>query len=279
MSGMIFLIIFFTVLILGLALMIYTSVKNNAKMEKIYGELVMKEGFRDIMDSSAEQNEFIRKAIKVANTYRNYDRITPVKLIMKEEEGSTLYVSAVHMSLEAESSHAELILLVTLPVNMEGTVLIRSRLPKIIDTVVSGIIESRGLLPVRDGHDDKFVLYTKDIRNRNFLTPPVREVLESYSKITGGSVSASAMNMGTIISVTDNILFISSPANTMYEDLYGLIKFARELSGTIVKTLSEQNLYSIPDGGETICPSCKEKISGNNSFCTNCGYQIPADSN
>ncbi|MEQ8222377.1 MAG: zinc-ribbon domain-containing protein [Candidatus Eremiobacterota bacterium] len=277
MSGMIFVIIFFTVLILGLALGIYTSVKNNAKMEKIYGELIMKEGFRDIMDSSAEQNEFIRKAIKVANTYNNYERITPVKLIMKEEEGSTLYVSTAHMSLETESSPAGLILLVTLPVNMEGTVLIRSRLPKILDTVVSGIIEIRGLLPVRDGHDDKFVLYTKDIRNKNFLTPPVREVLENYSKITGGTVSASFMNMGTIISVTDNILFISRPANNMYEDLYELIKFARELSAATVKSLSENK--SLPDGGEKICPSCNEKISGNNSFCTNCGYQIPFTGN
>ncbi len=277
MSGMIFVIIFFTVFILLFAIMIYRSVKNSMKVEKMYGELIMKEGFRDIMNSSAEKNEFIRKAMKVANSYSNYDRITPAKLIMKEEEGSTLYVSSASMATGHTSSPGDVILLITLPLHIEGTVLIRSRLPNIIESLVSGVIEGRGLMPVRTENVDKFVLYTTDIRNKNFLTPPVREVLENYSKITGGAVSASTMNMGTVIAVTDNILYISALAHTMYEDLYGLVKFGRELSVATVKSLSEKK--SLPDGGETTCPSCNEKITGNNSFCTNCGYQIPFTGN
>ncbi|MEQ8168650.1 MAG: zinc ribbon domain-containing protein [Candidatus Eremiobacterota bacterium] len=277
MSGMIFLVIFFTIIVLFFGLMIYTSVKNSMKVEKIYGELIMKEGFRDIMNSREEKNEFIRKAMKVANSYSNYDRITPAKLIMREEEGNTLYVSSASVTSGRTSSPGDVILLITLPLHIEGTVLIRSRMPNIIESLVSGMIEGRGLLPVRTEDFDKFVLYTTDIRNKNFLTPPVREVLESYSKITGGAGSVSTMNMGTVIAVTDNILYISGLAHIMYEDIYGLIKFARELSAVTVKSLSENK--SLPDGGETICPSCNEKITGNNSFCTNCGYQIPFTGN
>ncbi len=277
MSGMIFLIIFFTILVLFFGLMIYTSVKNSMKVEKIYGELIMKEGFRDIMNSSKEKNEFIQKAMKIANSYSNYDRITPSKLIMKEEEGRTVYVSSASIASGGNSSPGDVILLITLPVHIEGTVLIRSRLPKIIESLVSGMIEGRGLLPVRIEQDDKFLLYTTDIRNKKFLTPPVREVLENYSKIIGGAGSTSTMNMGTIITVTDNTLYISGLAHIMYEDIYGLVKFGRELSAATVKSLSENK--SFPDGGETICPSCNEKITGNNSFCTNCGYQIPFTGN
>jgi hypothetical protein len=258
MSGMIFVIIFFTVFILLFAFMIYRSVKNSMKVEKMYGELIMKEGFRDIMNSSAEKNEFIRKAMKVANSYSNYDRITPAKLIMKEEEGSTLYVSSASMATGHTSSPGDVILLITLPLHIEGTVLIRSRLPNIIESLVSGVIEGRGLMPVRTENVDKFVLYTTDIRNKNFLTPPVREVLENYSKITGGAVSASTMNMGTVIAVTDNILYISGLAHTMYEDLYGLVKFGRELSVATVKSLSEKK--SLPDGGETTVLPVMKKL-------------------
>jgi hypothetical protein len=276
MSGFIFLIIFFTVFILLFGLMIYTSIKNSAKVKKMYEELILKEGFRDIINSSAEKNEFIQKAMKVANKYNDYNRITPGKLVMKQEENITLYVSSANLVAGRKSSIGEAILLVTLPVNIDGTFIIRSKLPAIIETLVSGVIESKGLMPVRSDEqsEDKFVVYTSNMKNRNFLTPSIREVLENYSKITGGAVSAATMNMGTVIVITDNILYISGMNTSMYEDLHGLLKLATELSSALLKSISEEQNNILTDSMEKICPSCREKITGNNSFCTNCGGQI-----
>lgn len=103
MSGFVFTIIFIALFIFLFGFMIYTSIKNSAKIEKMYGDLVLKEGFRDVINDNNEKNEFISKAIKVASKYSVYDRITPGKLIMKKEEDITLYVSSASLMASRES--------------------------------------------------------------------------------------------------------------------------------------------------------------------------------
>jgi hypothetical protein len=274
-SGCIFTIIFFTVFILLFCFIIYTFIKDKAKMEKIYADFILREGFRDIINSSMEKNEFIQKAINVANKYSDYSRITPNKLIMKKEDARTLYLSSATFTERRSSPGSGTILLITLPVNIEGVFIIRSRLSNIIETLISGIIESKGLIPLKSVQlpEDKFIAYTSTMKNKNFLTPPIREVIENYSTIPMGENNMVPLKMTAVIIITDNVLYISGIRTSNYVDIRGILELGRELSSAILKSLSDGEIYALTDSEEKLCPSCGEKYPGNNKFCTNCGNE------